>query len=112
MPYTRAAEMLVALTGVQVSEATIRRQTYTAGAAYQAVQAAQADTREEPERAEPVGKLVLSADGAMVPLVHGQWAEVKTLVIGEVQAGQEPEVVQSTHLSYFSRMTDAATFYE
>jgi Uncharacterised protein family (UPF0236) len=112
MPYARAAEMLAALTGVQVSEAPIRRQTYTAGAAYQAVQTAQADTREEPERTEPVGKLVFSADGAMVPLVHGQWAEVKTLVIGEVRAGQEPEVVQSTHLSYFSRMTDAATFAE
>jgi hypothetical protein len=112
MPYARAAEMLAALTGVQVSEATIRRQTYRAGAAYQGVQTAQADAGEEPERSEPVGKLVFSADGAMVPLVHGQWAEVKTLVIGEVQAGQEAGSVQCSHLSYFSRMTDATSFAE
>src|SRR5450755_2006894 len=112
MPYARAAEMLAALTGVQVSEATIRRQTYRAGAAYQGVQTAQADAGEEPERSEPVGALALSADGAMVPLVHGQWAEVKTLVIGEVQAGQEAGSVQCSHLSYFSRMTDATSFAE
>lgn len=112
MPFERAAEMLEALTGVQVSEATVRRQTYTAGVAFQAVQTAQAAAGEQPARSKPVGKLVFSADGAMVPLVHGQWAEVKTLVIGEVQAGPEAGSVQSTHLSYFSRMTDATSFAE
>ena len=111
MPFARAAEMLEALTGVQVSEATMRRQTYTAGVAYQAVQTAQA-AAEQPAPSKPVGKLLVSADGAMVPLVHGQWAEVKTLVIAEVQAGQEAGAVQSTQLSYFSRMTDATTFAE
>lgn len=112
MPFARAAEMLEALTGVQVSEATMRRQTYTAGVAYQAVQTAQAAAGEQPAPSKPVGKLVVSADGAMVPLVHGQWAEVKTLVIAEVQAGPEAGSVQSTQLSYFSRMTDATTFAE
>lgn len=112
MPFARAAEMLAALPGVQVSETTIRRHTYRAGTTYQAVQTAQADGREEPEPTEPVGALVLSTDGAMVPLVHGQWAEVKTLVIGEVHAGQDLEAVQSSNLSYFSRMSDAATFAE
>ena len=34
----------------------------------------------------PVGaeKMQMSADGAMVPQLHRQWAEVRTLVIGEV----------------------------
>jgi hypothetical protein len=114
IPFARAAEMLAVLTGVQVSEATIRRQTYTAGAAYEAVQAAQATAAEDadPARSAPVAKLILSADGAMVPLVHGQWAEVKTLVIGEVPAGQQGEPVTSTHLSYFSRMSAASVFAE
>lgn len=97
---------------MQVSEATIRRQTYTAGAAYQAVQAAQAAASEEPACIVPVDKLVLSTDGARIPLVHGQWVEVKTLIIGEVHAGPEPGSVQSTHLSYFSRMSKASTFAE
>lgn len=112
MPFERATEMLAALTGVQVSEATTRRQTYTAGAAYEAVQAAQVAAPEEPAPPVRADKLVLSADGAMVPLVHGQWAEVKTLVIGEVQVGQKAGEVQCTHLSYFSRMSAATLFAE
>jgi len=56
---------------------------------------------------------VMSADGAMVPLVHGDWAEVKTLVIGEVlPAVKEKEewVVHTQSLSYFSRLVDAEKF--
>lgn len=108
MPFERAAQMLAALTGVQVSEATTRRQTYTAGAAYEAVQAAQALTPPDPGGGSPTDQLVISADGAMVPLVHGQWAEVKTLVIGEMAAGQEAGEAQCRHLSYFSRMSEAS----
>jgi hypothetical protein len=112
MPFDQAAEMLAALTGVQVSEATTRRQTYTAGAAYEGVQAAQVAAPEEPASPVRADKLVLSADGAMVPLVHGQWAEVKTLAIGEVPVGQEAGEVHCTHLSYFSRMSEATLFAE
>ncbi len=49
----------------------------------------------------------------MVPLVGGEWAEVKTLALGEVQmrrgADGLPEV-QATELSYFSRLADADSF--
>src|SRR5205823_14699540 len=55
----------------------------------------------------------LSADGAMVPLVGGDWAEVKTLAIGavEVRRGDDglPEA-QTTDLTYFSRLADAERF--
>ena len=113
MPFERAAQMLAALCGVQVSEATTRRQTYAAGAAYEAVQAAQALRAEEPGDGPPADQLVLSADGAMVPLIHGQWAEVKTLVIGEVAAaGPDAGEAQCTRLSYFSRMSEASVFAE
>jgi hypothetical protein len=58
---------------------------------------------------------LLSADGAMVPLVGGAWAEVKTLAIGEVGAPAWDRragawVAPTTALSYFSRLADAATF--
>jgi hypothetical protein len=58
---------------------------------------------------------LLSADGAMVPLVGGAWAEVKTLAIGEVgapawDARAREWVAPTTGLSYFSRLADAATF--
>lgn len=70
-------------------------------------------------RRSPTGpdklRVLLSADGAMVPLVatRGTWAEVKALVVGEVG---EPEkvagelVVHTTGLSYFLRLTDNQTF--
>ena len=41
--------------------------------------------KERPPAKKGRAKLQISADGAMVPLVHGIWAEVKTLVVGEVQ---------------------------
>ena len=81
----------------------------------QAVDSATVDRIER--EALPAGpgpeKLLLSVDGAMVPLVHGQWAEVKTLavgVIGEAVPQGEEWVVHTTALSYFSRMTDAGSF--
>jgi hypothetical protein len=48
----------------------------------------------------------------MVPLLHGQWAEVKTVVVAEVKPQGPDEQIQSTQLSYFSRMLDAQTFTE
>jgi len=58
-------------------------------------------------------KMQMSSDGAMVPLLHGQWAEVRTLVIGDVQpAVQEKEewVVHTHNLSYFLRKTSSEEF--
>jgi hypothetical protein len=57
----------------------------------------------------------LSLDGALVPLVGGEWAEVKTLALGEVGqtvAADGSVEVRTTTLSYFSRLTDAETFRE
>lgn len=112
MPFRRASQMLTSLLGVQVSEATIRRQTEAAGARYEDRQ-----TREsqQPESAPvalsspacPVSssRLVFSGDGAYVRLLKGIWAETRTLVIGEVG-----EHGKTQHLSYFSRMTEAERF--
>ena len=44
----------------------------------------------------------------MAPLVGGEWAEVKTVVIGEVDEAAESGTLRE--LSYFSRLTDAADF--
>jgi hypothetical protein len=62
------------------------RHTEAEGRAYVALQTEEAERieQEAPPPASGSDKMVLSADGAMVPLVHGEWAAVKTLVIGEV----------------------------
>ena len=113
MPFERAAQMLETLLGVQVSEPTVRRGTERAGTRYEARQTAQS----QQEGADYSGvsaaeKQVVSVDGAYVPLVAGEWAEVRTVVIGEVktESRKATDQVQMRQLSYFSRMTNAETF--
>jgi hypothetical protein len=115
MPFERAATELAYFTRVDVSDTSVRRHTEAAGAAYVAVQTAEL---ERLERERPVGPdgpdvLQVSADGAMVPLVGGQWAEVKTVAVGRVEVVTNRDGVAEAHardLSYFSRLTDAETF--
>src|SRR5712691_7247777 len=110
-----AATLLAAFTGAQVTEATARRQTEAAGAilvAWQEQEVARLERECPPAPAGPA-KQFLSADGAFVPLLHGEWAEVKTLALGEIGAPvlKEGEWVAPTRaLSYFSRLADAGTF--
>jgi hypothetical protein len=116
MPFARAAEELAHFWRVRVSGSTARRHTEAAGSAYVAVQTAAVAALTQdtaPCPAAPVGptRQFLSADGAMVPLRGGEWAEVKTLAVGTLplpQAAAAPG--RTTELSYFSRLADAATF--
>ena len=59
---------------------------------------------------------LLSLDGALIQLVTGEWKEVKTLAVGEVgkakKKPEEEEQVQTTALSYFSRMSEAGNFQQ
>jgi hypothetical protein len=113
MPFERAREMLETLLGVQVSEPSVRRGTLHAGALYAAHQTAQS---QQPYPADSAviscEQQVNSTDGAYVPLVKGEWAEVRTVAIGEAKAkvtAQGEREVHTCHVSYFSRMTDAIT---
>lgn len=115
--FAKATRELAFFTKVQLHPDTARQRTERAGALLLAHETAEAARilREHP--APPVGPdtLLLSVDGAMVPLVHGQWTEVRTLAIGEVQP-PEPSpngpLIQTTNLSYFSRRTDSTRFGE
>jgi len=53
---------------------------------------------------------VVSVDGAMVPLVGGDWAEVKTLAVGVVEPPDRDQPAAITDLSYVSRLVDAQQF--
>jgi hypothetical protein len=115
MPFEQAAELMEDMQGIRISPATSRRNSETAGAAYVEMQTEEVEQLEKamPEAPKGAEKMQMSADGAMVPLLHGQWAEVRTLVIGEVQpAVQEKEewVVHTRNLSYFSRKTSSEEF--
>jgi hypothetical protein len=114
MPFAAASALLLDLVRVPVSPATTRRLTQTAGSLLVAAQTSHAaDLLSACRLPQPSSAtLLLSADGAMVPLVAGEWAEVKTLVIGEVPpAGVADGAARPTQaLSYFSRLCDATTF--
>jgi hypothetical protein len=109
-----AAAMLEHFTRVRVSKATSVRTAERAGEAYVAIQAAEVERLEKELPESPEGPAVqqLSVDGAMVPLVGGAWAEVKTLAIGtvKVEVVKGELGVHTEEISYFSRMTDHETF--
>ncbi len=113
MPFEPARELLEDLLGVQVSKATARRATLATGAAALAVWEAEVERlkQEAPQAPEGADKQALSGDGAFVHLVGGEWAEVKTLALGEVTRNKRGEVC-TQHLSYCSRLSDAASFAE
>jgi hypothetical protein len=115
MPFRRATQELNHFTGVKVSEATARRLTERAGADYVAVETEQVkhlQAQLPPPAAGPKLQL-LSVDGALVPLVHKEWAEVKTLALGRVEEPLREKgevVVHTRELSYFSRSSPASQF--
>jgi hypothetical protein len=115
MPFAKAAEMLEDFMGIRVGKGVSRRYTEAAGAAYEQMQADEVTwlEKEMPRAVVGADKLQISADGAMIPLLHGVWAEVRTLVIGEVQPAVEEKgekVVHTRNLSYFSRKVSVQEF--
>jgi hypothetical protein len=117
MPFEEAAKMLKVFSGAQVSEFTARQNSLAAGEAYVSEQNEEVERLERETPVAPAGpaKALLSADGAFVPVLHGEWAEVKTVVIGEVtepvwDAKTKEWVVHSRNHSYFSRLAEAAAF--
>lgn len=115
MPFTHAAALLGEFAHTSVSDATAQRTSFAAGAAYVELQTAatQHILNALPSSEVTPERFVVSVDGAMVPLVGGEWAEVKTLVVGEPRLHPDRDGIPSVrteHLSSFSRLTDAPTF--
>ncbi len=115
MPFAQASTMLERFTHVLVSKSTAQRHTEAVGLAYEAVQLAEVERIEQdwPQVEEGPPKLVVGVDGAFVPVLQGEWAEVKTLVVAEVGEPVQvkgEQVVPTHSLSYFSRLSEAETF--
>jgi hypothetical protein len=69
--------------------------------------------REAPLALKGAAKVQVSADGTMVPLVGGDWAEVKTVAIGEIKEVVRADgrrEVRTEQISYFSRRVEAEQF--
>jgi hypothetical protein len=111
-PFATACQTLTHFTGTTIGEATARRLTERVGASW-----VQLELREtarliaDPTAAMPPGAPVqqLSVDGVFVPLVGGEWREVKVLAIGTVTADDDDRVT-TTELSYWARLADHERF--
>lgn len=115
MPFEKAAELMEDFMGIGVGKGLARRYTEAAGAMYEQMQDEEVERleKEAPKAQQGAERIQISADGAMVPLLHGVWGEVRTLVIGEVQPAVERNgemVVETQDLSYFSRKVSAEAF--
>ncbi len=115
MPFRCASRELAFFTGVQVSEGAVRHLTEQAGATYMRLQDEQAASllKERPE--SPAGPMLqlMSVDGAKIPVVGGEWREVKTVALGVVHEPVEErgeQVVHTSELSYCSRMLESEHF--
>ncbi len=118
LPYREAAAEVEAFWGVQVSAATVQRQTGLHGAtavALEADQVAQLQAGAAPPMAGPE-RLALSVDGALVQLTTGEWREVKMLSLGRFDpqwhAGRRQVETRLSEVSYFARLAPAAAFEE
>ncbi len=122
LPFERASVLLAAATGVRVSAATVRRMTEAAGVVWRQLEWELVSALEA-EALDPAGASVpipeadpiapetvaqVSMDGAMVPLVGGEWAEVRTLAVGQLTETETGHT--ATALSYASTLSDAAHF--
>lgn len=113
--FARARDEFAYWTQVPVDRATVVRLTEAAGATAVAHETARATQllQTMPPPCQTPDRLLISVDGAMVPLVHGQWKEVRTLAVGEPIPTTTPDgtpTVQTQALSYFSRLADSTTF--
>jgi hypothetical protein len=111
LPFAEAAAVLAETRGIGMDHETVRRWTEAVGVGAEAEtdRAVAAYYATYPDSPPGPALQVVSVDGAMVPLRHGVWAEVRTLVIGEgVQDAQEQ--AQTTRLSYLSRLCTAEQF--
>jgi hypothetical protein len=113
-PFGEACRTLAHFTGTRVAEATARRLTEAAGAAWGQLEWAATTRLETDPGADavppPTGAIQqVSVDGVFAPIVGGEFREVKLVTIGAVVGAAGAEI-HTTNLSYFARMTDHDTF--
>lgn len=101
MPFGRAAKEFEFHHGVRVDAETVRRNTQRAGSRYQPEQERlpSKPAQDAPERQ------AVSVDGAFVHINTGEWREVKTLTVSQVNDAGKCQAV-----SYFSRSNPSEMF--
>ncbi|MFQ5434754.1 MAG: hypothetical protein ACE5FD_07745 [Anaerolineae bacterium] len=109
MPFAQATDEVQRSQRTEVTESTLRGVTHRYGEMAEAIERAEAERieRERPQPTTTPERLLVSEDGAFIHLTTGEWREVKTMVIGEIESTWQEKagevVVKTKNLSYFSR---------
>jgi hypothetical protein len=92
---------------------TVRRLTEAVGAAQVEREelVCQRLRRDAPDGPDGPAVQQLSADGAMVPVTGGEWAEARTIALGTVTVDEQGQP-HTSQLRYFSRLCSAAAFID
>lgn len=114
VPFAAARATLAHFTGTILSPATARRLTEAAGAAWVHLEQAEVARLEANPGAAldaPAGAPMqqVSVDGVFVPLVGGEWREVKLVAIGVVEPDGDGGV-RTAEVSYCARLADHERF--
>jgi hypothetical protein len=116
LPYREAQEELALMWKVNVSKSSLRQITMRHGRVANTLiegKVVQLEATAPRPIAQPQ-QLVMCTDGAMVPLITGEWREVKTVAFGEFAAcwdAKRRQVATKTRgVSYFSRVAPAEEF--
>jgi hypothetical protein len=112
--FKEASELLSDLLGVEVTAETVRSITEAGGRQAVALETKEAAKLKQ-RLATPVLTVIdrlqqVSVDGVMVPLLHGEWGEVKNLAIGRVERTRNGP--KDGDLSYQARLAPAESFIE
>jgi hypothetical protein len=108
MPFEQAVEEVWFSQKTRVEESTLRGHTHRYGKIAEEIAEAEAARieKEMPESAGRPEKILVSVDGAFIHLTSGEWREVKTMVVGEIETEWEEEKeekqVKTRNISYFS----------
>lgn len=87
MPFSEAAQEVWHSCGTTVTASTMRRTSQRHGCAAEAVakeEVVRLETEAPTATARPK-QLLVSVDGALIPLTNGEWREVKSVAIGSFE---------------------------
>lgn len=109
MPFSEAAQEVWHSCGTTVTASTMRRTSQRHGRAAEAVakeEVVRLETEAPTATARPK-QLLVSVDGALIPLTNGEWREVKSVAIGSFETKWQRKKgaleVKTGELTYFSR---------
>jgi hypothetical protein len=109
LSFKQAADEVYRSYRTEVTESTLRGTTHRYGEIAEKIECDEAERieKEKPESTEHPKRLLVSEDGAYIRLTSGNWREVKTMAVGEIESTWSEATsevkVQTKNLSYFSR---------